>query len=248
MHGLHCPTWVCHLGPFTSFSSFSRVRLAGCKSGSACSHNSYLRRRLVWPSPKQQKGDRGSWWGLSPGPVIPKASSVPGLPFVMWSKRSTPTHTHIHILFLKKAGLRWFFVICNQSVDEFSNSDSFLSLTQQLLTSSPGDTQWSSIQPGSWKVPGVRRMDASKRHCGGNNRGQRLWLPVSKQGTKAEPFLLVGPKHSYRSLPHTHTCLPQAGCCPHIILRITPTATVIFIPGIPTDSLYPKTYYYHFKL
>lgn len=157
-------------------------------------------------------------------------------------KKQPPPNIYTFYLWRK---LVWggCFVICNQSVDEFSNSDSFLSLTQQLLTSSPGDTQWSSIQPGSWKVPGVRRMEVSKRHCGGNNRGQRLWLPVSKQGTKAEPFLLDGPKYSDRSLPHTHTCPPQAGCCLHIILRITPTATVIFIPGIPTDSLYPKTYY-----
>jgi len=39
----------------------------------------------AWLSPKHQKGDGRLWWGLTPGPVIPKASSVPGLPFpVVW--------------------------------------------------------------------------------------------------------------------------------------------------------------------
>lgn len=48
-------------------------------------------------------------------------------------------------------------------------------------------------------------MEVNKRCSGGNHRGQRLWLPVSEEGTKGEPFLwmpayiLIDP-----SLTHIH--------------------------------------------
>lgn len=145
VYGLHCPTWGCHLGLFASFSSSSRVRLAEYKSGSAYSCNSCLGEGWFGHHPdtgKETESPDGVWpwvwssWRLA----LFQACFCFGLVKVPQRGRTPPSFMHLFYFWLK---LIWggFLSFARKECWWLRNADSFLSVTQLLLTPSPGDVQ-----------------------------------------------------------------------------------------------------------
>lgn len=171
----------------------------------------------AWLSPKHQKGDGRLWWGLTPGPVIPKASSVPGLPFpVVWwcDPKEATSFSHKDILFFKYAGLRvWVFSLL--FILSFA-----VKVLLEAVTQTASCLSLSCLYcPHLWHTVMVYTTWRLKVPGGGEDGGQQKMLRREPQRTEAlvtsewggdqrRAFPLDARIHPDRSLSHTHTCPP----------------------------------------
>ena len=101
----------------------------------------------------------------------------------------------------------YFFIFIRQSLDGCGNSDSFLSLTQMPLMSSPGGTQQWSIQPGGARGWGGWR--STKDAVGETTEDRGSGYQGARRGPREG--LSYGWPHAIRQMPVSHPYMPTPG-------------------------------------